>query len=467
MTQTNGTPIFNLKAVVQETGLKPDTLRAWERRYGLPEPQRTASGHRLYTQRDIATLKWLIDRQVEGLSISRAVALWHELAREEVDPLNPRATPTTGVAQPATPFSLPSTSGRTSDTISSLRDQWISACISFDEPTAETVLSSAFALFPVETVCLELIQRGLAIIGAGWFEGKITVQQEHFASALAMRRSETLLASTPTPTRQEQILIGCPPEESHTFVPLMLSLLLRRRGWNILYLGGDIPVRSMELTVKTTRPSLVILSAQQLSTAASLLEMSQVLSAERVTLGFGGMIFNEVPGLVETIPGYFLGNQLDSAIRTVEHLMPSPRPQAAAHQVGREYIDALHHFTERRARIEADVWKSMEHRGMPQRHLASANTNFGRNIMAALTLGNMDFLGPNMQWIEALLVTHYQMPLHLLDDYLSAYHASARIHLTAKASPVLRWFAQLLEREDGGDFEQSDQPFSHLQHTAK
>ena len=82
MTQTNGTPIFNLKAVVQETGLKPDTLRAWERRYGLPEPQRTASGHRLYTQRDIAILKWLIDRQVEGLSISRAVALWHELTSE-------------------------------------------------------------------------------------------------------------------------------------------------------------------------------------------------------------------------------------------------------------------------------------------------------------------------------------------------------------------------------------------------
>ncbi len=68
-------PIYNLKAVVQETGIKPDTLRAWERRYGLPEPQRTASGHRLYTDRDVATLKWLVARQDDGLTISRAVAL--------------------------------------------------------------------------------------------------------------------------------------------------------------------------------------------------------------------------------------------------------------------------------------------------------------------------------------------------------------------------------------------------------
>ena len=51
---------YNLKAVVQETNLKPDTLRAWERRYGLPNPERTAGGHRLYSQRDIDTLKWLI-----------------------------------------------------------------------------------------------------------------------------------------------------------------------------------------------------------------------------------------------------------------------------------------------------------------------------------------------------------------------------------------------------------------------
>ncbi|MBV7338587.1 MerR family transcriptional regulator [Chloroflexi bacterium TSY] len=68
-----------MKAVVQQTGLKPDTLRAWERRYGLPNPRRTESGHRLYSQQDIAVLQWLIARQNEGLSISRAAALLHRM----------------------------------------------------------------------------------------------------------------------------------------------------------------------------------------------------------------------------------------------------------------------------------------------------------------------------------------------------------------------------------------------------
>ena len=74
------TPAYNLKAVLKETGLKPDVLRAWERRYGLPSPGRTEGGHRLYSDHDVALLKWLMQRQAEGLSISRAANLWQEAA---------------------------------------------------------------------------------------------------------------------------------------------------------------------------------------------------------------------------------------------------------------------------------------------------------------------------------------------------------------------------------------------------
>src|SRR5574339_756252 len=81
------TPVFNLKVVLKETGLPADTLRAWERRYGLPVPQRTPGGHRLYSERDIHTIKWLMARQAEGLSISRAVDMWNEQIASGKDPL--------------------------------------------------------------------------------------------------------------------------------------------------------------------------------------------------------------------------------------------------------------------------------------------------------------------------------------------------------------------------------------------
>ena len=81
------TPTFNLKVVLKETGIAADTLRAWERRYGLPMPDRTPGGHRLYSQHDIETVKWLMSKQSEGLSISRAVYLWNEIIASGQDPL--------------------------------------------------------------------------------------------------------------------------------------------------------------------------------------------------------------------------------------------------------------------------------------------------------------------------------------------------------------------------------------------
>ena len=80
-------PTYNLKAVVKETGVQPDTLRAWERRYGLPDPGRSAGGHRLYSRRDIETVKWLASRAAEGLSISHAAELWKRMLAAGRDPL--------------------------------------------------------------------------------------------------------------------------------------------------------------------------------------------------------------------------------------------------------------------------------------------------------------------------------------------------------------------------------------------
>ncbi len=65
-------PIYNAKAVTRQTGVTPATLRAWERRYGVLLPDRTAGGHRLYSARDIAAIKWLRQQIEQGMTISRA-----------------------------------------------------------------------------------------------------------------------------------------------------------------------------------------------------------------------------------------------------------------------------------------------------------------------------------------------------------------------------------------------------------
>ena len=443
------TPTYNLKAVVRETGLKPDTLRAWERRYGVPAPERTDSGHRLYSQRDIDTLKWLLERQNEGMSISRAIELWHRLEAAGNDPLDMNVSPGTQKNSDSR-STLAATSERSplaeSDTITRLRDSWVNACMNFDEQGAEHLLSQAFALFPAEVVCLDLIQRGLASIGDGWYKGKVTVQQEHFASALALRRMEALLTSTPAPTRPGRILVGCPPEEEHTFVPLLISLLLRRRGWDVVYLGANIPLRSLEATLNAVRPNLVVMTAQQLPTAASLMEMAEILLRERVPVAFGGLIFTQVAELHTAIPGYYLGGKIEGATAEIERLMSALRPIPAQRIVTYDYKEALDHFRARQAKIEADIWQKLES-DMPKRYLATANLNFGRAITAALTLGNIDFLDPDIEWIEGLLVYHNQMPPEALDNYLDTYLAAATRHLERPGYLVIDWLSRLLGQD--------------------
>ena len=76
------TPLYNIKAVVQATHISPSTLRAWERRYHMCQPQRSESGYRLYSDRDIAIIRWLKAQVEAGMAISHAVAWLQNLMEE-------------------------------------------------------------------------------------------------------------------------------------------------------------------------------------------------------------------------------------------------------------------------------------------------------------------------------------------------------------------------------------------------
>ena len=435
------TPTFNLKAVLLETGLKPDTLRAWERRYGMPRPERTGGGHRLYSQHDVDALKWLIARQREGMSISRAVELWRRLEAEGQDPLHVA----TSAMAASTPMPLAG-----GEAISELRQVWVSACLGFDEQTAEHTLAHAFALYPAETVCFEVLQKGLSHIGEAWYQGQVTVQQEHFASALAMRRLDALLAAAPPPTQAGRILVVCPPEERHTFAPLLLTFLLRRRGWEVIYLGANVPVDRLETALSSVKPDLVILTAQLLHTAATLLSMAQVLQREHVPSAFGGRVFNLLPALRARIPGQFLGERLETAPQVVEQLMTTPQPPPHPVETpSAAYRQALDHYLERQSLIEAQVRKVMQHANVPHAHLSIANLNMAHNIAAALELGDTEFLGKNIAWVEGLLRNN-DISTDVLRRYLSAYYQASKAHLDGRGKPIVDWLARLTREGETG-----------------
>ncbi|HRW07505.1 MAG TPA: MerR family transcriptional regulator [Caldilineaceae bacterium] len=448
MTSTADTPIYNLKAVVQETGLKPDTLRAWERRYGLPAPRRTESGHRLYSQSDIDLLKWLMARQEDGMSISRAAELWRQLEAESKDPLQamPVAPTLTTVSRMAGYGNAAATFGSNGDdTLSQLRDGWITSCLNFDEQSADEIITQAFALFPAEKVCLEVLQKGLGVIGEQWYLGNITVQQEHFASSLALRRVEALLAATPPPTRPGRILIGCPPDEAHTFVPLMLTLLLRRRSWNVIFLGANVPIQDFVLTVQTAKPQLVVLTAQLLFTAAGVRELGELIYEVNVPMGYGGLIFTQLPKLRQHITGHYLGDSVEKAIDEIEKMMLSPKLPTPVAPLSPKHEDALAQFRRKQSQVEMELWHAADRTELSHTLLRKANINFGRDILAALALGDIHHLGVDLPWVRGLLKNHYQLPESAIDNYLQLYLAAAEKVLNGSCPILMNWLREIVK----------------------
>jgi methanogenic corrinoid protein MtbC1 len=320
---------------------------------------------------------------------------------------------------------ISSTSG---DVVAELREAWIAACLEFDERRAEEVVTHALSLFPPELVCVDMLQEALSGIGELWYERHLTVQQEHFASALATRRLEALIASAPMPFRPDRIIVACPPHELHVFSTLIITLLLRRQGWDVLYLGADVPVEKLNETITTTNPSLVILVAQQLYTAATLKQAARVLMEMGTTVAFGGRIFNLLPHLSGRIPGHFLGESLSRISAEIERLVMHPTPPQTVDETPAEYLDALAQFRRALPLIEAAVMNRASGMDIQVEHLDVANESLSRGIRAALQLGDTQLLDYDIQWIEGLLI-NYELPPEVLHHYLRLYQEAVAEHM--------------------------------------
>ena len=432
-------PVYNLKAVLNETGLKADVLRAWERRYELPKPQRSSGGHRLYSEHDIETVKWLRTRQTEGLSISRAVELWKEIIEAGHDPLVENSA--TGALFIPDHMPVPDTRKEF------LRQKWVEANLAFDGMKADEILDLAFAIYPVETVCSSILRHGISDIGESWYTNQASVQQEHFASAMASRRLETLITATPRPTRQKTILVGCPPGEQHVMSILLLNLFLRRRGLGVVYLGADIPLERLEETSAAIQPDLVILAAQQLSTAATLQSAALMFLDQGIPLAYGGLIFNRLPRLCEHLPAHFLGDTLDEAIPVIEQLVASPRLISTAIRADEIYQDLVRLYRDKRPLIEIELLGNLQANNWYAEHIGEANTFFGNGLSAALELGDPAFLEADLEWVKRLLTGH-QMPEERLHSYMAAYCRSVDKVMGDAGASITNWIGSYIAQNE-------------------
>jgi MerR family transcriptional regulator, light-induced transcriptional regulator len=221
----------------RRSGVSPELLRAWERRYGLLRPTRSEGGFRLYSEDDERRVATMRAHLARGLSAAEAARL--ALA----EPASEAVAPDGGAP--------PSARGATE-----LRD----ALDALDEAATHAALDRMLAELSVPAVLDAVVLPYLRELGERWERGEVSVGQEHFASNL-LRGRLLGLARGWDGGAGPRALLACPPGELHDLALLAFGLALRAHGWRITYLGADTPLSTIGELAGDLRPDAVVLAA--------------------------------------------------------------------------------------------------------------------------------------------------------------------------------------------------------------
>ncbi len=251
---SNGGHLLRIHAVAELTGVPEATLRAWERRYGIPVPLRSPSGYRLFGPREIDQVREM--RRLCDAGVSAAEAA--DVVR----------TAPGGMDRPPTP-----TSPGPLDELEASASALVEAVVRFDDAALERALDRATALGPPVEVLHRVLKPALVSIGALWESGAISVAQEHLAShriGTVMREALRLL---PGSSSERQVLLACFADDEHELGLIGVAIQLSSWGFRPVLLGPRTPPSAVRFAVDKIAPCVVGLSLTVAPSPARLREL--------------------------------------------------------------------------------------------------------------------------------------------------------------------------------------------------
>jgi len=292
-------PALRIAQVARLTGVGVHTIRAWERRHGIPAPARTGGGQRLYTDRDVALIRSVRDLAGQGLPLAVAA----ERARIEV--MN---------------AALPGVSGAEAH-----QQRLITALLGFDELAARVAWAAVMESFDLMSAMERVAVPCLVAIGDGWHAGSVSVAQEHFATTFIRGQLETLNRQVAPLPGSPTVVVACLEGEHHELGPMMLSALLRFQGLRTIYLGQNVPSDALVRTTEDTQPAVLAVSAGTPAGARQLSAIICVLQevAPLTALVYGGRGFDLHPGLRLAGDAQYGGPGLAGAVTMIRQLAHS------------------------------------------------------------------------------------------------------------------------------------------------
>lgn len=208
-------------------GMPAVTIRAWENRYGAVSPLRTESGYRMYTPEDVEDLRWLKEQvELKGTSISQAV---RELKMDK------------SVFAKVDSFPHLASQG-SEDAFEQMSGKIYEALFKFQTEEANKLIDFGFSIYGYDAMFYNILVPVLVRVGDAWESGQASVAQEHFMTELITRRFLQFFHIFPVHSYLPKAISFCPEGEYHQVGLMLFSLLLRRNGINVIFLGANTPV---------------------------------------------------------------------------------------------------------------------------------------------------------------------------------------------------------------------------------
>ena len=266
MDTPESSPLLRIGELSRRLGVSDHVLRAWEGRYGLLQPVRSAGGFRLYSEADALRVRRMQAHLADGLSAAEAArAVLGQDSRADGRAAGTDRVPTTE-----------------SELSGALRQ----ALDAFDEPAAQAVLDRLLSDLSLTAVLRDVVLPYLTELGERWERGTASVAQEHFATNVIRGRLAGLARGWGNGHGPRAVL-ACPPGELHDLALMVFGIVLHRSGWRIDYLGMDTPLAELTRTVDARRPALVVVAATLPETLGPLAAQLTAL-AQRAPLALAG-----------------------------------------------------------------------------------------------------------------------------------------------------------------------------------
>lgn len=243
------TQLFNLKSVLRLTGLNPDTIRAWEKRYVAVKPQRTATGRRMYTQQEVNRLKLLAELTASGHSISSVANLTDD-----------KLVALLATNHSGTPLIK---SKQLDPQIPQVTEQLLEAVERFDLNSLEIHLSRAAYSMSSRDLLFHMIPQLMYKVGNKVIAGELSIAQEHALSEKIKRQIRRIfdqLEPVDGTFHKDKILLFATPEQHlHDFGLWLSAILCRFQGFKTVMIGPNLPAQSLISAAKQMNPHAIII----------------------------------------------------------------------------------------------------------------------------------------------------------------------------------------------------------------